>query len=231
MLGDAGTLAVELVVFGTGELLLGFGAIHAAAEGCAGEAKPLAGADEGTLGKHCGGCGGRAIEWRLSQFQWRSWEYGRRADEDGMGRRLSLTKASVGQGQGQSCACCCIRSGEASQGLACLGCLPSSSSRLPPGAPRDAPKRNVTSLVTCTKLERRNQTNVDVTGQEKQLNTSFSGALDGMHSEHNCYNKRTKEAGTSPFIIIVGRVSLTPLTPSERSRLSPPCCTLAGSFV
>lgn len=55
MLGDAGTLAIEFVILGTNELLGRPGAVHATAEGGAGEAQLRASAHESTLGKHGGG--------------------------------------------------------------------------------------------------------------------------------------------------------------------------------
>jgi hypothetical protein len=57
VLGDAGALAVEFVVFGSGKLLWRLGAVHAAAQGSAGEAQLGASAHESTLGEH-GGVGG-----------------------------------------------------------------------------------------------------------------------------------------------------------------------------
>jgi hypothetical protein len=54
VLGDAGALAVELVVFGSGKLLRRLRAVHATAHGGAGEAQLGAGAREDTLGEHGG---------------------------------------------------------------------------------------------------------------------------------------------------------------------------------
>lgn len=54
---DAGTFAVEFVVFGSGELLGRLAAVHAAAEGRADGGQTLAGAEEAALGKHGGGQG------------------------------------------------------------------------------------------------------------------------------------------------------------------------------
>lgn len=57
MLLDAGTLAVELIVLGSGELLGRLAAVHAAAEGRADGGQTLAGTEEGALGIHGGGRG------------------------------------------------------------------------------------------------------------------------------------------------------------------------------
>lgn len=81
---DAGTLAVELVVFGTGKLLRGLGAVHAAADRGAGEAQTRAGADKSALGKHCGGGGQDGVE-RVTIGG------GGRSGRDGS--RIGLTKA------------------------------------------------------------------------------------------------------------------------------------------